>query len=94
MISRLMKDLVAGGYLAVEDRTIVVLPSCRPPGSACPQALSGAVNFPQLRAAFVGRAAPSLRLEFESPAAIAVRRRNSGAAGSPSSRRSSAASVP
>jgi len=25
MISRLMKDLVAGGYLAVEDRTIVVL---------------------------------------------------------------------
>lgn len=25
MISRLMKDLVAGGYLAVEDRTIVIL---------------------------------------------------------------------
>jgi len=25
MISRLMKDLVAGGYLAIEDRTIVVL---------------------------------------------------------------------
>ena len=25
MISRLMKDLVAGGYLAVEDRSIVIL---------------------------------------------------------------------
>jgi CRP/FNR family cyclic AMP-dependent transcriptional regulator len=25
MISRLMKDLVAGGYLAIEDRTIVIL---------------------------------------------------------------------
>ena len=25
MISRLMKDLVAGGYLAVDERTIVVL---------------------------------------------------------------------
>jgi len=25
MISRLMKDLVAGGYLALEDRTIVIL---------------------------------------------------------------------
>ena len=25
MISRLMKDLVSGGYVAVEDRTIVIL---------------------------------------------------------------------
>ena len=25
MISRLLKDLVAGGYLAVEDRTITIL---------------------------------------------------------------------
>jgi hypothetical protein len=25
MISRLMKDLVAGGYVAVEDRNIVIL---------------------------------------------------------------------
>ena len=31
MISRLMKDLVAGGYLAVEDRTIVILK--RPPAA-------------------------------------------------------------
>jgi CRP/FNR family cyclic AMP-dependent transcriptional regulator len=31
MISRLMKDLVAGGYLAVEDRTIVILKK-PPPG--------------------------------------------------------------
>ena len=31
MISRLMKDLVAGGYLAIEDRTIVILK--RPPAA-------------------------------------------------------------
>jgi CRP/FNR family cyclic AMP-dependent transcriptional regulator len=31
MISRLMKDLVAGGYLAIEDRTIVILKK-PPPG--------------------------------------------------------------
>ena len=31
MISRLMKDLVGGGYLAVEDRTIVILRK-PPPG--------------------------------------------------------------
>lgn len=31
MITRLMKDLIAGGYLAVEDRTIVIL---KPPPAA------------------------------------------------------------
>jgi CRP/FNR family cyclic AMP-dependent transcriptional regulator len=31
MVSRLMKDLVAGGYLAVEERTITILKK-PPPG--------------------------------------------------------------
>ena len=30
MISRLMKDLVAGGYLAIEDRTITILKKLPP----------------------------------------------------------------
>jgi len=30
MVTRLMKDLVAGGYLAVENRTIVILKQLPP----------------------------------------------------------------
>ena len=38
MIGKLMKDLVAGGYLHVEDRTITILGSCRSAGSRPPRA--------------------------------------------------------